>query len=135
MSIVKDPGRQNLLYTTAKVTQAGLANTAGEYDVLDLPAGARIVGGSLVEDIAFDDGTATTLSVGISGGSATAYLAATSVQAGAGTVTPLTGGTLAKLAAVTTVTVTAAFTGADTTVGEATLIMAYIIDGRATEAQ
>ena len=133
MAIVKDAGRQNLLYVTQSITQAMLANTDGEYDAIDLPVNARFVSGALAVDTAFDDGTAATLSVGISGGSATAYLAATSIQATG--VTALTGGDETLLTAGQTITVTAAFTGEDATVGEATLIVAYIIDGRATEAQ
>jgi hypothetical protein len=135
MAIIKDAGRQNLLYATQKITQAMLANTDGAYDAIDLPPGARFVSGALVEDVAFDDGTASTLSVGISGGAADAYLAATGVQQGAGTVTALTGGSLALLPSGQTINVTAAFTGEDATVGEVTLIVAYIIDGRSTEAQ
>lgn len=133
MAIVKDAGRQNLLYATQKITQAMLANTDGAYDAVDLPPGARFVSGALAVDTAWNDGTAATLSVGISGGSATAYLAATSIQATG--VTAFTGGDEALLPSGQTINVTAAFTGEDATVGQATLIVAYIIDGRGTEAQ
>jgi len=126
-------GRQNLLYAVQNITQAALANTDGAYDAIELPAGAMIVSGALSVVTAWDDGTAATLSVGISGGAADAYLAATSIQAIADTA--LTGGTLAPLTAKTTVNVTAAFTDEDATVGEANLVIAYLIEGRANEVQ
>jgi len=133
MAITVNAGRQNLLYAVQNITQAALANTDGEYNAMELPSGAMFVSGALSVVTAWDDGTASTLSVGISGGAADAYLAATSVQATGDTA--LTGGSLAPLSAKQTITVTAAFTGEDATVGEANLIVAYIIDGRATEVQ
>lgn len=133
MAIVKNVGRQTALYAVQVITQADLANTAGAYDAIDLPVGARYLSGSLNVDTAWDDGTASTLSVGISGGSADAYLAATSVQATGSTA--LTGGDSLAMATGQTINVTAAFTAGDATVGEATLIVAYVIDGRANEVQ
>lgn len=131
MAIVQNSGLQWPLYAVQRVTQANLANVDGEYDAIVLPAGAMIISGSLVVSTAWDDGTAATLSVGIKGGAANAYLAATSIQAIA--VTAFTGGTLVPLTASQTVTVTAAFTDSDATVGEAYLVLAYVVNTRATE--
>ena len=134
MAITKNAGRQNLLYAVQTIAFDAI-DADGAYDAVDLPVGARFISGALVEDVAFDDGTGTTLSVGISGGAADAYLAATSVQQGAGTTTALTGGNAAALAAKQTINVTVAYTDDDATTGQATLIVAYVIEGRAVEAQ
>jgi hypothetical protein len=132
MSISKNAGRQNLLYAVQTIDLATLGGS-GEYEAIDLPVGAMFVSGALSVAVASDDSSTATLSAGILGGSATAYVAATNVKAIADTA--LTGGSLAPLTGGQTITVTAAFAGDDATVGTANLVVAYVIDGRATEVQ
>ena len=132
MAITINAGRQNLLYAVQEIDLATLG-ASGNYDAVELPSGAMFVSGALSVSVASDDSSTATLSIGVSGGAVDAYLAATNVKAIADTA--ITGGSLAPLATATTLTVTPAFAGDDATVGTARVVVAYVIDGRATEVQ
>jgi hypothetical protein len=130
MAIVKNAGRQTLLYAVQTIDAATLGGS-GEYEAIDLPVDGMFVSGALSVAIASDDSSTATVSVGILGGSATGYLAATNVKAIADTA--LTGGSLLPLTGGQTITVTAAFAGDDATVGTINLVVAYVRQGRAIE--
>jgi hypothetical protein len=132
MALIMNAGRQNLLYAVQEVDLATLG-ASGDFDAVELPAGAMFVSGALSVAVASDDSSTATLSIGVKGGAVDAYLAATNVKAIADTA--ITGGSLAPLAVKTTLTVTPAFAGDDATVGTAYVVVAYVIAGRATEAQ
>ena len=131
MALTMNAGRQNLLYAVQAIDFATLG-ASGDIDAIELPVGAMIVSGALSVSVASDDSSTATVSVGLSGTAVDTYLAATSVKSIADT--PLTGGTLAPAATPITMTVTPAFAGGDATEGTARLVVAYVIDGRATEA-
>lgn len=102
---------------------------AGLFEVINLPNGAIIIGGDLVVETAGVGPTAYTVSVGHSG-SATAFLAATSVLAlGRTAVTGL------GMAAYDgkNVRIQIASTGANATAGKFRVRLEYVIDGRLEE--
>ena len=115
---------------------AGVAKTfgavytdAGVFEVINLPAGAVVIGGDLIVEDAGVGPTAYTAAVGTSG-SAAAFLAATSLLAAART--PLTGLGLAAVDGKN-VQLTIASSVADATAGKFRLRLEYVIDGRVCE--
>lgn len=104
---------------------------AGTFEAINLPPGAVIVGGELIVETQGVGPTAYTVSVGNSG-SATAYLAATSLLAAAGTRTALTGLGLGSNDGKN-VRLTIASTVANASAGKFRVRVEYVIDGRSEE--
>lgn len=104
---------------------------AGVFEVINLPLGAVLIGGDLIVEEQGVGPTAYTAAVGTSG-SATAFLAATTLLSAAGTRVALTGLGLAAVDGKN-VRVTIASTVANATAGKFRLRLEYVIDGRITE--
>lgn len=104
---------------------------AGTFEAINLPQGAVIIGGDLIVETQGAGPTAYTMSVGNSG-SATAYLAATTLLSSAGTRTALTGLGLGSNDGKN-VRVTIASTVANATAGKFRVRVEYVIDGRVEE--
>lgn len=104
---------------------------AGVFEVINLPLGAVVIGGDLIVEEQGVGPTAYTAAVGTSG-SATAFLAATTLLSAAGTRVALTGLGLAATDGKN-VRVTIASTVANATAGKFRLRLEYVIDGRITE--
>lgn len=104
---------------------------AGTFEVIPLPLGAVVTGGELIVETAGVGPTAYTVSVGNSG-SATAFLAATSVLAAGRTA--LTGlGFNAVASTGGNVRIAIASTVANATAGKVRVRVMYTIDGRMNE--
>lgn len=104
---------------------------AGVFEVINLPLGAVVIGGDLIVEEQGVGPTAYTAAVGTSG-SASAFLAATTLLSAAGTRVALTGLGLAATDGKN-VRVTIASTVANATAGKFRLRLEYVIDGRITE--
>ena len=104
---------------------------AGVFEVINLPLGAVVIGGDLIVEEQGVGPTAYTAAVGTSG-SASAFLAATTLLSAAGTRVALTGLGLAATDGKN-VRVTIAATVANATAGKFRLRLEYVIDGRITE--
>ncbi|PTT42796.1 hypothetical protein DBR23_02625 [Acidovorax sp. HMWF018] len=104
---------------------------AGVFEVINLPLGAVVIGGDLIVEEQGVGPTAYTAAVGTSG-SASAFLAATTLLSAAGTRVALTGLGLAATDGKN-VRVTIASTVANATAGKFRLRLEYVIDGRVTE--
>lgn len=104
---------------------------AGVFDAINLPLGAVVIGGDLIVEEQGVGPTAYTAAVGTSG-SASAFLAATTLLSAAGTRVALTGLGLAATDGKN-VRVTIASTVANATAGKFRLRLEYVIDGRITE--
>lgn len=104
---------------------------AGVFEVINLPLGAVVIGGDLIVEEQGVGPTAYTAAVGTSG-SASAFLAATTLLSTAGTRVALTGLGLAATDGKN-VRVTIASTVANATAGKFRLRLEYVIDGRITE--
>lgn len=99
------------------------------FDIIGLPPNAVVVDGDMTVETASNDAGATaTLALGDSG-SATRYLAATSIKAAARTALTLTGyrGTGQSIRA------TLVNTNGDATAGKVSIRVGYIVTGRASE--
>lgn len=113
----------------------GLSKTFGSafgtsvFEAINLPAGAVVVGGEVIVEVAGVGPTAYTLAVGTAG-TPEAFLAATDLKAAGRT--PLTGLGL-QANDGKNVRITVAATVANATAGKARLRIEYVIDGRATE--
>lgn len=128
MAITKDTGRQWPLYASVDFAFGDIPTTATFYEAIDLPGSARVIGG-YIEVTAVWDSTTNSVNVGDSG-SATRY--ATGVDLKALGVTELSaGGAVGAL----DVGVTYTETGTAATTGAATLVVGYVLDGRANEVQ
>lgn len=115
-----------------------MANSAGAVtdfeasdakDVIDLPPGAIVVGGSLVVSTAYNTTSTATLAIGDSG-LATRYLGATNLKAAALTAIVPTG---YKNVSGLPVRLTLALADLAGTQGVVRVSVEYVIDGRATE--
>lgn len=115
------------IVNTSGATQRVDAN--GVYDAILLPAGAVVTGGDLTVYTASNDTTTLTASVGDSG-SATRYLAATSLKAAARTALTLTG----FEGAGENIRITIAVATGDATAGRAVLRLQYVINSRQNES-
>jgi hypothetical protein len=129
MAITKNSGRQWPLVGEVSFAFSAIPTTATAYEAMDLPNGAKVVGGGLTIDTAWDS-TTNTLSVG-DAGLATRYLTTKDLKSTAGTYFPFVIATDGSA----DVNVTYAFTGGAATVGAATLTVEYVIDGKANEVQ
>lgn len=117
------------MVNTSSASQT-FAAAAGVFDVINLPAGAVVVGGEMVvETVSNDTGTAT-ISVGDSS-SATRYLAATNIKAAARTALTLTG----YRSDGASIRITLANQNGNATTGKVTVRVQYVIPGRAHEVQ
>lgn len=106
-------------------------NDAGVFDAINLPLGAVVIGGDLIVETPGVGPTAYTAAIGTAG-SATAFLAATTLLSAAGTRVALTGLGLAAVDGKN-VRVTIASTVADATAGKFRVRLEYVIDGRICE--
>ena len=129
MAITKNVARQYPLVAEVAFTFADIPTTATAYEALDLPSGARVIGGALIVTTAWDS-TTNTLSVG-DAGLGTRYLTTQDLKSTAGTYIPFVIATNGSA----DVNVTYVFTGAAATAGAARLIVEYVIDDRAHEVQ
>lgn len=128
MAITQDAGRQNVLVAKQSFALADLVD-ATAVAAVSVPAGAIVVGGHLGITTAFDSGTSDTIAVG---DGTTTYLTATSVAATG--VTEFTTVVGPMYASADTIDITWDGTGTAATTGVGYLVVEYIIDGRATEA-
>lgn len=122
---------------SADPTESGLtgpvANTI-TFDALPLPYGAVVVGGEIINEVAFVGPTACTLKVGIAG-TLEAYLGAAAglLLAAAKTRVPLVLTDAMASSAGQNVRLTMAYTVANATAGKVRVRIMYTIDGRADE--
>jgi hypothetical protein len=130
MAITKDTGRQWPLVAKVSFDYTKIPTTATAYEALDLPPGASVIGGALIVDSPWLTVTTATLSVG-DADAATRYLTTADLEAAAGTYYPFVIATKGSK----DVNVTYAFTGAAATAGAATLVVQYVLDGKANETQ
>ena len=129
MAITKDISRQWPLVAEVAIVFGNIPTTATAYEAVELPVGARVIGGALIVVTAWDS-TTNTLSVG-DADLGTRYLTTKDLKATAGTYFPFVIATNGSKA----VNVTYAFTGGAATVGAARLIVQYVIDDRQNENQ
>ena len=125
---------QNVQYpVVAKVSFTYAELAEGVQAIAQLPAGARVVGGQIVVDTAWDTGTSAALDIG----DAADDDRYTSTQINLKTATGRTALTLTgyEYAETTDVIVTAASVGTAATAGEATIEIMYVVDGRGHEVQ
>lgn len=127
-TITKDPGRQNVL--VAEVDFDYTLDEATAVAAVDVPAGARVIGGGIKWDTAWNSATSATAKVG-DGAVDNRY--ATGVNAKTATWTALTV-TGYKYAQADTIDVHITNVGAPTA-GAARLIVMYVIDDKANEYQ
>ena len=130
--VIQDFGRQ---YTLAAVQEISYADGLdGTLDALtiQLPEDAIVTGGYVVVETAFNTGTTHVINVGYSG-SLTAFATAVNLKSAAATA--LVG--LGTVTDSTSSTVTVGHTpvGADATAGAATIVVEYVVKGRANENQ
>lgn len=131
MAIKKADGRQWVIAAVVKVEAADVE--AGGQVVADLPAGARVVGGYIVVDTAFDS-TTNTLDVGDSG-QVDRYTSAAPVDLQTLGDTALTVDGSLTDDSTKYIVGTYAETGTAPTVGSARVIIEYVEDDRANEVQ
>lgn len=131
MAILKDSGRQYPLVAKVDFTQPDLP-TGTAVLAVDLPGGARVIGGQIAVTTAFDSATSDTLTVG-DGTTADRYAAGVNGQVAG--VTALTPDELANGATSAGVYITNTAAGAEGTAGVGFLEVHYVIEGRANEAQ
>ena len=103
----------------------------GAFDVINQPGSAVVIGGDVTVETASNDTGTATIAVG-DAGSATRYLAATSIKAAARTPLVPTG---YNNTAGDNIRVTVANANGDATAGKVRLTVQYIILGRAHEVQ
>ena len=126
---LRQAGRQTVLIAEQPFDYTEL-DTAAAVVAVDLPPGAIVTGGHINVNTAFDS-TTNTVSIGDTG-SATRYGATVDLKTlGA---TALTGVPFYNSTGLA-VQLTYAETGAATTAGAGTLVVEYVIEGRANEAQ
>ena len=122
--------------TSVDPTEPGLiAGTGVTFDCVPMPAGAVIVGGSVIVETAFVGiGAGATLNVGVAG-NITAYMAALDLDAAtAGSRTALSLATPLASNNGQNIRLTTAGIVATATAGRVRIRVVYSVDGRATEA-
>jgi hypothetical protein len=127
MPLTKEVARQYPLVAVIELTFADLA--AGANLAAQLPPGAIVVGGEITVNTVFDS-TTNTLSIG-DAGSATRYASAVNLKSAARTALTLTGYKVTD--ANKDLLFTYAETGAAATAGAATVVLNYVVAGRAHE--
>lgn len=135
MAITKDVSRQTSLFASVTFDYADIPTTATVYEAIDLPPNAMVVGGKLYVTTAWNSGTTATVDIGDTTDpdrySATPCdLTATAPVAYAFDASP---GGHSSLVGGLSVDLTTVFAGTAATAGEATLVVEYIIAGRANE--
>jgi len=131
MAITKNPDRQYPLRAKVAFVQADLA-TGVAAAAIDLPGGARVVGGQIAIETAGDSVTSDTLTVG-DGTTADRYAAG--VNGKATGVTALTPDELAHATGKGVVEITNTAVGTEGTAMVGFLEVEYVIEGRGNESQ
>lgn len=132
MTTLIDHGRQYPLAVVQKVAFDDTLTAGAIAITIELPPGAILLRGSLDVTTPSNAAGAATLSVGLSGGSATAFLAATDLKTAANTA--FTGGAGSFYPNGAKITLTAA-AGAGATAGVAYVIAEYVVVNRGNEVQ
>ena len=134
MANLKNSGRQYLLAAEQVFDTTDIAAaTAGVLQLIPaLPSNAVLIRGGVLIETAFNAGTASTLNVGLVGGSATAFGTALNLKQAAGTFIPLTGVPYKDLSGAD-ITLAVTETGGASTAGSARVVFEYIVIGRANE--
>lgn len=137
MEILKDQGRQYSLWATANIGFADGLTVAqaigtGIQDLLDLPAGAEVVGGSIVVTEVWDQGTTAVLDIGDVGDPDRYTASPVDLKTLGRTALTLTG---YVTSGEETVDIDPVLVGADSTQGAATIRVEYVINDRAHENQ
>ena len=140
MAITLNAARQTVLSAIVDIDYTQLANAAtpGTPEAaVALPAGAIVVGGALSVVTDFDDGAAETYTMSVGTAAAQArYLAATSVDADAGTEAALTpDGVVESVPVSIAVSLIGSVGAAALTQGAVRLRVDYVIEGRSNENQ
>lgn len=126
MAFLKNAGRQ---YPIVAVQQVDYTSTAE--DAVTLPVGARVLGVNFYTDVAWNSATSAAISVG-DAGSATRYINAQDIKTlGSETAVQAVGYSYPSGGQIK---VAVANVGAPTA-GSGTLIVQYVIDGRANDVQ
>ena len=139
MPIQKEQGRQWSLSAEIVVTydqdlgEDSAADTAVLQEAFRLPIGARVVGGEIVVEEVWDNGTTATIDLGNTGDADRYTAAVIDLTALGRTALQLDG--LAIVAATRDVEIDPIFAGTDSTQGRAYIRMDYVIDGKANEVQ
>lgn len=119
--------------TDTMVNSAGASQAfsaaAGIFDVINLPVGAKVIGGALVVETVSNDSSTATLKIGDSANDAR-YLGATTIKTAARTGISATG----YHGLGENVRITLANAGGDATAGKVTIELMFVTDGRADEA-
>jgi hypothetical protein len=116
-----------MVNTSAASTAFGAASGT-VFDVINLPVGARVIGGDMVVEVVSNDASTATIAVGDSA-SASRYLSATTIKTAARTALVPTGyhGLGENLR------ITLANAGGAATTGTVTVNVTFVIDNRADE--
>jgi len=131
MAITKNPDRQWPLRAKVTFTQADVPS-AVDVDMIDLPGGARLIGGQIGIVTAGDSTTSDTITVG-DGTTANRY--ASGVNGQAAGVTALTPDELDHATGKGVVTLTNTQVGGEGTAMVGFLEVEYVIEGRGNESQ
>lgn len=131
MAITKNSSRQYPLVAKVEFAYDDLTSGVAE-EAIDLPGGARVVGGRIAITTAFDSVTSDTLTVG-DGTTADRY--ASGVDGQAVGSTELTPDEAANTVGKGAVGLTWTESGGGVSQGAGFLEVEYVIDGRANEAQ
>jgi len=131
MAITKNPDRQWPLRAKVTFTQADVP-TGVDTDMIDLPGGARVIGGQVGIVTPGDSVTSDTITVG-DGTTANRYGAAIDGQAAG--VSALTPDELAHATGKGVVTLTNTQVGGEGTAMVGFLEVEYVIEGRGNESQ
>ena len=131
MAITKNPDRQYQLRAKVTFTQADIP-TGVAVSMIDLPGGARVIGGQIAIVTAGDSVTSDTVTVG-DGTTADRY--ASGVNGKATGVTALAGDELAHATGQGVVYITNTAVGTEGTAMVGFLEVEYVIEGRGNESQ
>lgn len=131
MTITKNSDRQWPMVATVAFDYTMFTSGTAEAAV-DVPAGAKVTGGRLIVDTAFDSGTSDVMEVG-DGGDVDRYVASVDVQATGLIGTWLTTGY--QYTADDTVDIELTSVGTAATAGAGRLEVEYILDERSNETQ
>lgn len=132
MAITKDTSRQTPLVASVDFTYADIPTTATVYEAIDLPPNAVVLSGTLFITTAWNSGTTATVDIGdtTDPDRYTASPLDLTTTAPAGLALDVAGGKSVSNASIDLTTV---FAGTAATAGAATLVVQYIIEGRANE--
>jgi len=131
MAITKNPDRQYPLRAKVTFTQADIP-TGVAVSMIDLPGGARVIGGQLAIVTPGDSATSDTIDIG-DGTTADRYISNTDGKAAG--VTAVVGDELAHATGQGAVYLTNTAVGAEGTAMVGFLEVEYVIEGRGNESQ